>query len=146
MFTADGELREPYRDLDKDSGAGAEAVAAPESPGPPPTAETPPQPSGQHPAVSSDDSDPHSVPSEEAEGPGVFDLVGLLAEPATIYLKQAHTADPQTAAQNLELARLHIDLLNVLQTKTRGNLSSQEDAMLQDVIHQLRAGFVGMRG
>lgn len=146
MFTADGELREPYRDLDKDSeaGVGAEVVAAPEPPEPKPAAETPPPPSGQHPAVPSDDSYPHA-PSEEADGPGFFDLVGLLAEPATIYLKQAHTADPQSAAQSLELARLHIDLLNVLQSKTRGNLSSQEDAMLQDVIYQLRAGFVGMR-
>ncbi len=74
-----------------------------------------------------------------------MDLVGLLAEPAMIYLRQVQGADPQTATQNLELARLHIDLLAVLRTKTEGNLSPSEQSMLEDVTRQLRSGYIGLR-
>ena len=156
MFTADGELREEYRDLDKDSASTTTAAptapqpttSAPVDTAPPAATSSPAAPpaatpmSGNPPggAAESDGS------SEGAEGPGFFDLVGLLAEPASIYLKEAHSADPRGAAQSLELARLHIDLLSVLRTKTQGNLSPQEDAMLEDVIYQLRAGYVGLRG
>jgi len=33
-----------------------------------------------------------------------------------------------------------------LRAKTQGNLSPSEQAMLEDVIYQLRAAFVGLRG
>ena len=86
--------------------------------------------------------------SEEAQtgGPGFFDLVGLLAEPASVYLRDARAGNPQTAAQSLELASLHIDLLGVLKDKTRNNLAHDEAAMLEDVIYQLRSAFVETRG
>lgn len=154
MFTADGELREEFRDLDKESAATGTASASPQPTLSAPPAATPPAatPPAATPVSAEPPAGPFAEPegpskaSEEAEGPGFFDLVGLLAEPATIYLREAHNADPRGAAQSLELARLHIDLLSVLRTKTQGNLSSQEDAMLKDVIYQLRAGYVGLRG
>ncbi len=140
MFTADGELREEYRRRQDDrrrqeepaNGAAPPPAARPEPPRP-----EPPQPSG-----------PLSAPQEGADRPGApafFDLVGLLAEPASIYLREARTADPQTAAQSLELARLHVEILIILRDKTRGNLSPEEQAMLEDVLFQLRSGFVGLR-
>ena len=82
---------------------------------------------------------------EASGGPGFMDLLGLLAEPAMVYLRQAHGADPQTAMQSLELARLHIDLLAVLRAKTAGNLSDSEQTMLEDVTRQLRSGYVGLQ-
>ena len=72
--------------------------------------------------------------------------MGLLAEPVSMYLREAQAAGPGAAAQSLELARLHIDLLGVLQEKTQGNLSSEEKAMLDDVVFRLRGGYVGLRG
>ncbi len=148
MFTTDGELREEYRDLDKDptSSSDEASPAAPRPTRSQPAATPVPPPVNQPPATRFAESVAPSAAPEEAGGPGFLDLVGLLAEPATIYLQEAHNADPQTAAQSLELARLHIDLLAVLRTKTAGNLSQQEEAMLEDVVYQLRAGYVGLRG
>ncbi len=145
MFTLDGELRAEYRDLELKSASGsAEPGPSASRPAAPPPAAAPARPPADQPPA---DQPLGSEPPGGAPGaPGFFDLVGLLAEPATIYLREAHSTDPQTAAQSLELARLHIDLLSVLRAKTEGNLSPSEKAMLEDVIYQLRSGFVGLRG
>ena len=42
----------------------------------------------------------------------------------------------------LELARHAIDMLDILQQKTKGNLTPEEEAMLEGVLHQLRVAFV----
>jgi Domain of unknown function (DUF1844) len=138
MFTADGELREEFRQLETASPAAPAEPARPASP--PPAAE--PRPADR-PAGGILDPGPAAA---DPNAPGFFDLVGLLAEPASIYLQEAHTADPQTAAQSLEMARLHIDLLALLRTKTEGNLSPSEKVMLDDVVYQLRSSYVGLRG
>ncbi len=141
MFTADGELREEFRRRQEDGPevATESAATAPAPSAPPPTA----RPDAPRP------SDPIAEPpggSEQPGAPAFFDLVGLLAQPASIYLQEARAADPQTAAQSLELARLHIELLVVLRNKTRGNLSPDEQGMLEDVLLQLRSDLVGLRG
>lgn len=43
---------------------------------------------------------------------------------------------------NLALARQTIDLLEVLQLKTRGNLDRDEDALLESLLYELRMRFV----
>lgn len=78
-------------------------------------------------------------------GPGFFDLAAMLAEPAAIYLGDAPLPDGQWA-ENLEMARLHIDMLDVLRQKTLGNLTAQESAFLEDVLYRLRVRYVQKRG
>ena len=46
------------------------------------------------------------------------------------------------SAENLEMARLHIDLLDVLRQKTLGNLSAQENAFLEDLLYRMRVRYV----
>ncbi len=153
MFTADGELREGYRRRQQENAEGASDPATTRAPPPAATpaearSDASPQPDAARPDAVRP-SDPIAKPQEPEDRPGApafFDLVGLLAEPASIYLREARSADPQTAAQSLELARLHIELLIILRDKTRGNLSPQEQGMLEDVLSQLRSGFVGLRG
>ena len=43
---------------------------------------------------------------------------------------------------NLEQARLQIDLLDVLRIKTRGNLSPDEEGLLDRVLYELRMRWV----
>lgn len=52
--------------------------------------------------------------------------------------------DPQTKQKkkNPNLAKQHIDLLIVLEEKTRGNLSDEEKNLLTSVIQDLRLNFV----
>lgn len=55
--------------------------------------------------------------------------------------------DPNTgqAMVDLELAKHHIDMLSVLDEKTKGNLSDDESKMLTEALHQLRMAFVAVQ-
>lgn len=70
------------------------------------------------------------------------DLVSMLASQALLYM--GAYPDPKTgqAMVSLEYAKLHIDLLGVLQEKTKGNLDEAERKMLERVTHELRVEFV----
>ena len=52
-------------------------------------------------------------------------------------------ADPRTGQrfQNLDLARHHIDMLGVLQEKTKGNLDDEEAKMIDQTVQELRMYF-----
>jgi hypothetical protein len=152
MFTPEGDLKEEYRFLNEKStsAAPAEPAPAPEpraaERGPVPREaprETPrraPEPPPQ-PAAGLD----YPEEPELGEGPSFYDLVAMMAEPVPIYLGDARLPDGQ-AATNLEMARLHIDLLEILRQKTAGNLSAQERAFLEDLLYRLRVRYVQKRG
>jgi len=172
MFTPSGELREEYRHLEDApppkpeaprpapappaagataatgpaTGAGPAAGAA--SPGRDRTV-TPPggaPPAGQPGAAGGATAPrPDAAGPERAGGPGILDLVGMLVESAAVYLGDARLPDGGSA-EDLELARFHIDLLDVLRRKTAGNLSAQESAALDDVLYRLRTRYVQKRG
>jgi len=74
--------------------------------------------------------------------PGFQDLVGLLATQAMSYL--GYYPDPQTgqAMISLEYAKLHIDMLTVLEDKTKNNLTEHEQKLLTKILSQLRMDFV----
>lgn len=73
---------------------------------------------------------------------GFIDLVRMLATQALMYL--GAFPDPETgkAVVSLEYARLHIDLMDVLEEKTKGNLSGDEQKMLTGTLHELRTQYV----
>lgn len=52
--------------------------------------------------------------------------------------------DPVTGTRkkNLEAARQHIDILEILLEKTRGNLTETESRLLNDILYQTRMKFV----
>ena len=52
--------------------------------------------------------------------------------------------DPRTGQRmaHLGLARHHIDLLTVLQEKTQGNLSDEENTMLTQTLYELRQRYI----
>jgi hypothetical protein len=152
MFTPDGELREEYRFLTEKSTespggetvleAARQAVAAQTPAQTPAQAQTPPPfPDSryQSPALEIPGSPPGGLP--DMGGPTFYDLVAILAEPIPIYLGEMELPGGQSA-ENLEMARLHIDLLDVLRQKTVGNLSAQENAFLEDLLYRMRVGYV----
>jgi hypothetical protein len=66
-----------------------------------------------------------------------------LASTAAIHF--GDLADPQTgqpSEPNLEGARQMIDILALLEEKTRGNLSAEERQVLEQVLYELRMRFV----
>jgi uncharacterized protein YjaG (DUF416 family) len=44
--------------------------------------------------------------------------------------------------RNLELAKISIDTLDMLKTKTKGNLSSYEEKFLDEVLRELKLNYV----
>jgi hypothetical protein len=44
-----------------------------------------------------------------------------------------------------DLAKHYVDLLGMLEEKTKGNLTPEESEMLGDVLHELRMAFVMTR-
>ena len=75
--------------------------------------------------------------------PSFLTVVIMLSGSAMGYLEAAGKKELENKrAENLELARFTIDLLGVLETKTRGNLSQEEDQVLQKSLADLRLLYV----
>lgn len=150
MFTAEGELREEFRDVEP--AAPGEVPAPPAEPPASPRA-SPPEataspPSASAPPPAAEERSPRlEIPTGAAAlpGPSFFDLVALLAEPIALYLGDAQLPDGQSV-ENLEMARLHIDLLDVLRQKSSGNLTAQELGFLEDLLYRSRLRYVQKRG
>ena len=147
LFTPDGELREEFRDLENVAAtpdAAAEAAAEPatvEAPaGQPTPAESPPAES-QSAAERSPTAPAGASPAE----PSFLDLVATVAQPIALYLGDVTIPDGESM-ENLQMARLHIDLLEILQTKSAGNLTDQESGFLEDLLYQLRLRYVEKSG
>ncbi len=145
MFTPDGELREEYRFLSEKS---TSAPAAEPEPAPAPQVPPVVEPRGREgdprrapePPPAAPGEDFSTMPPELGEE-GFFELVAMLAEPIPIFLGDARLPDGRSA-MNLEMARIHIDLLEVLRQKTLGNLTPQEAAFLEDLLYRVRVRYV----
>ncbi len=68
-----------------------------------------------------------------------------LATQAMVALGQLPDPFENKPVVNLELAQHHIDMLAMLEAKTKGNLDPDEAEMLAAVLHQLRMVYVMMR-
>ncbi len=88
---------------------------------------------------------PGAAAGQQMEGlpPADFrSLLEVLITQALMYM--GGFPDPETgrAMVSLEHAKFHIDLLAVLEAKTKGNLAAEEAADLAQVLNQLRLQFV----
>lgn len=72
-------------------------------------------------------------------------LVTTFASEAMVALGQLPNPFTNEHALNWEHARYTIDMLQVLQDKTKGNLSTEEAAMLETLLHQLRLAYVTLQ-
>jgi hypothetical protein len=75
-------------------------------------------------------------------GPHLAEIIQMITMQATIGLGGFRDQSGQAIAPNLEYAKHYIDLLELLQTKTRNNLDEQEKGMLEGTLHELRMVFV----
>ena len=146
MFTPEGDLREDYRHLEDEAAPAAEPSDS-GAPSPPTEEAVPPAAEPRVEATGEDAGGRVEVPHTPGSmgTPGFLDLVSALAEPIPIYLGDAQLPDGESA-ENLDAARFYIDLLEVLRSKTAGNLSAQENAVLEDLLYQLRMRYVRKQG
>jgi len=72
-------------------------------------------------------------------------IVSMLATQALMYMG-AFPDESGRAVVVPEYAKMHIDLLDVLQTKTKGNLDEEEAEELEQILIELRQRFVHILG
>jgi hypothetical protein len=69
-------------------------------------------------------------------------LVISIAQGALMNLGEIEDPDTKQKSQNLVLARHNIDLLGLLQDKTRGNLDKEEQKLIENLLYDLRIKYV----
>jgi hypothetical protein len=72
--------------------------------------------------------------------PLFLDLLSMLATQASLALGAPHPVTGE-AHHDLEMARTMISMIEVLKTKTRGNLARDEERALEEILYQLRMEF-----
>jgi len=78
----------------------------------------------------------------EPEGSGFETLVSYLSTTAMFQLGVLPGPSGERIPPDMVSARRTIDLLDVLQEKTRGNLTPAESRLLEDVLYELRLSYV----
>ena len=101
-----------------------------------------------------DETDPPSRPQGAAETdadrpedmplPEVSFPTFILSLNASALMHLGAIEDPETGrpSKNLPMAKQTIDILSMLEEKTRGNLSKEEENMLKNILYDLRIAFV----
>jgi hypothetical protein len=77
---------------------------------------------------------------------GFLGLVELLTMQAVVSLGGMQGPSGEPIPPNPEAAKHFIDMLSVLEEKTKGNLTDDEKKRLDTVLYELRMGYVQMTG
>jgi len=75
-----------------------------------------------------------------------INLIFSLSTSVLIQLGEIQDPITQQLAKNLPLAKQTIDLIGMLEEKTRGNLTSDEGKILENVLYDLRMRYVKATG
>ena len=74
------------------------------------------------------------------------EFVMMQAQNAALFLGQIPNPKTGEAEINLDLARMFIDQLEMIQEKTRGNLTNEETMVLRNALSNLQMAFVEASG
>jgi hypothetical protein len=86
---------------------------------------------------------PSHLPTDQRLPPPSFQLlIATFASQATVAFGHVPNPIDGKTEVRLDLAKHAIDMLAILEAKTKGNLASDEAAMLESVLHQLRLLYV----
>jgi len=90
----------------------------------------------------SEESPPLGAVTDELPRIDFATFVLSLSHSALVHLGDAPNPINGAPDQNLPMARQTIDLLGLLEQKTQGNLSGEEERVLQQVLYDLRLRYV----
>jgi len=100
-------------------------------------------PEGDRSTLLEPQNEPHG--QYEDEFPGFETLVSYLSTTAMFQLGLIPGPSGERIPADMPNAKRTVDLLEVLQEKTKGNLSAGESRLLEDVLYELRMTFVEMQ-
>lgn len=128
LFTKEGSRRDP--DTPRETPAA--------SPPPPPPRQEAPR-AAESPRQRPE---PGTGPRRDLPSADFTMLVNMLVTNAMVFLGQMPAPGSQQYMRNLPQAQHMIDLLMVLREKTHGNLTPDEDQMMQELLPQLQMAYV----
>jgi hypothetical protein len=73
-------------------------------------------------------------------------LISMLATQALFALGLLQIKGQEERKPDLELAKYNIDMLQVLEEKTKGNLTKEEEIVLSNTLNELRMSYVKVAG
>ena len=79
-------------------------------------------------------------------GPSFLELINILAMQAAIALGGYQGPGGESIPPNHAAAKHHIDLLGLLEEKTKGNLTEEEKSALDRLLYELRMQYVQLTG
>ena len=86
--------------------------------------------------------------SPKREGPlpegNLLDLIRMLTSQALFGLGFLQIKGEEEHEPDLDLAKYYIELLQVLEEKTKGNLTADEQKLLKNTLAELRMGYVSV--
>jgi hypothetical protein len=84
------------------------------------------------------------LPDAEDDLPGIdfVTLVLSLSHSVLVYLGDAPNPSGASDPPDLQLARQNLDLLALLSDKTKGNLTGEEERVLEQTLYDLRMRYV----
>jgi len=87
-------------------------------------------------------------PEQKAALPEIsfVNLILSLSTSALIQLGEIQDPTTQQAEKNLPLAQQSIDLISLLQEKTKGNLTPEEGQLMEHILYDLRMRYVKATG
>ena len=86
-------------------------------------------------------------PTEDPSVPIDFSTFILsLSSSAAYHLGLAPHPENEEMSRNLPMAKQTIDILSILQEKTSGNLTGEEERLLAEILYNLRMAYVRERG
>lgn len=92
-------------------------------------------------------SDERQAPLPGGDGtPGIDFVTFVLSMSSTAMIQLGEIEGPEGPAPDLAMARHTIEILQILDEKTSGNLSGEEEQVLHHVIDDLRARYLAKHG
>ena len=87
-------------------------------------------------------------PEKEAALPEISFINLILSLSTSVLIQVGEIQDPMTqqAEKNLPLAKQTIDLISLLQQKTKGNLTPEEEKLMESILYDLRMRYVKATG
>jgi len=73
-------------------------------------------------------------------------LVSMLTTQALFAMGLLQIKGQEERKPDLEMAKYNIDMLQVLEEKTKGNLTEEEATVLENTLNELRMGYVKIAG
>ncbi|HVF91145.1 MAG TPA: DUF1844 domain-containing protein [Blastocatellia bacterium] len=121
-------------------------------------AEAPPAPDGARAAARAEMSSPNEMASAAEQAyntarqkepstipdASFLSLLNMLGVQAAMHLGLIQGPEGGTEAIDLEAARHMIDMLGIVEAKTSGNLTREEEALLENILADLRMQFVAL--